>query len=144
MQIWKSTNILIFIWKWYEEDLTLKHYLLFEIHTRVRCVKSLFTNIQNFFKYQILSIKNIYKLHGQITWEFLGLRMWNSQDSVFISTQTYTEIFKSALVYLYPFFRYRCLEYFVIFFWHSTLQFFSVPLTITLNMAFSLIEAGYI
>ena len=42
----------------------------------------------------------MYKLHGQIVREFLGLRMWNFQGIVFIWTQTYREIFKSALVYL--------------------------------------------
>ena len=36
-----------------------------------------------------------------MTREFLGLRMWNFQGIVFIWTQTYREIFKSALVYLY-------------------------------------------
>ena len=25
MQIWKSTNIFVFIWKYYVEDFTLKH-----------------------------------------------------------------------------------------------------------------------
>ena len=34
------------------------------------------------------------------TREFLGLRMRNFQGIVFISTRTYSEIFKSALVYL--------------------------------------------
>ena len=42
----------------------------------------------------------MYKLHGQITLEFLGLRMQNFQGIVFIWTQTYRETFKSALVYL--------------------------------------------
>ena len=42
----------------------------------------------------------MYKLHGQITWEFIGLRMQNFQGIAFIWTQTYREIFKSALVYL--------------------------------------------
>ena len=36
----------------------------------------------------------------QITREFLGLRMRNFQGIVFICTQTYSEIFKSGLVYL--------------------------------------------
>ena len=35
-----------------------------------------------------------------MTREFLGLRMRNIQDVVFIWTRTYGEIFKSALVYL--------------------------------------------
>ena len=33
MQIWKSTNIFVFIWKLYVEDVTLKHLLIFEIFT---------------------------------------------------------------------------------------------------------------
>ena len=36
----------------------------------------------------------------QITREFLGLRMQNFQGIIFISTQTFKEIFKSASVYL--------------------------------------------
>ena len=40
------------------------------------------------------------KLHGQITREFLRLRMWSFQCIVFIQTQIYRDIFKSALVYL--------------------------------------------
>ena len=31
MQIWKSTNIFVCIWKYYVEDFTLKQMLLFEI-----------------------------------------------------------------------------------------------------------------
>ena len=31
MQIWKSANTFVFIWKSYVEDFTLKHLLLFEI-----------------------------------------------------------------------------------------------------------------
>ena len=42
----------------------------------------------------------MYNFHGQITQKFLGLRMGNFQGIVFIWTQTYREIFKSALVYL--------------------------------------------
>ena len=38
----------------------------------------------------------MYKLHGQITREFLALRMQNLQGIVFIWTQAYREIFKSA------------------------------------------------
>ena len=37
MQIWKSANIVVFIWKWYVEDFTLKHHLLFEICAREIC-----------------------------------------------------------------------------------------------------------
>ena len=45
MQIWKFANIFVFIWKYYVEDFTLKHLILFE-YAHVRYVKSLFTNIQ--------------------------------------------------------------------------------------------------
>ena len=34
MQIWKSANILVFIWKQCVEDYTLKHLLLFKIYAR--------------------------------------------------------------------------------------------------------------
>ena len=37
MQIWKSANIFAFIWKWYVDDFTLKHLLLFEIYVREIC-----------------------------------------------------------------------------------------------------------
>ena len=46
--------------------------LYFLIYAHVRYLKSLFTNIQK--QWYILKI---YKLHGQITWELLGLRMRN-------------------------------------------------------------------
>ena len=52
----------------------------------MRYVKSLFTNIQkqyNMLKISLLFIK-IYKLHGQITRELLGLRVRNFQGIVFI------------------------------------------------------------
>ena len=38
MQIWKSGNIFVFIWK-YVEGFTLKHLLLFEICAREICEK---------------------------------------------------------------------------------------------------------
>ena len=67
----------------------------------MRYVKSLFTNIQKieYVKNQP-TFKEIYKLNGQITQEFLELKMRNFQDIVFILRQTYREISKSALVYL--------------------------------------------
>ena len=40
------------------------------------------------------------KRHGHITREILRIRMRDFQGTAFISTQTYREIFKSALVYL--------------------------------------------
>ena len=46
------------------------------------------------------SFQEICELHGQITREILGLRMWNIQGIVAIWTQTYRKILKSALVYL--------------------------------------------
>ena len=39
MQIWKSANIFVFVWKYYAEDFTLKHFLLFEICAREICEK---------------------------------------------------------------------------------------------------------
>ena len=47
-----------------------------------------------------LLFKKFHKFQWQITREFLGLRKQNFQGMVFISTRTYMEIFKSALVYL--------------------------------------------
>ena len=43
MQIWKSVNILVLIWKYDVKDFTLFYYLR---HAKVKDVKSLFTNIQ--------------------------------------------------------------------------------------------------
>ena len=42
----------------------------------------------------------MYELHGEITQEFLRLRMQNFQDSAFVWTQIDREIFKSEFVYL--------------------------------------------
>ena len=47
-----------------------------------------------------LPFKKFTNLNGQITREFLGVRMRNFQSIVFISRETYRKIFKSALVYL--------------------------------------------
>ena len=44
--------------------------------------------------------QSFHKLYGQIIWEFLGFSMLNFYIIIFIWTQTYSEIFKSALVYL--------------------------------------------
>ena len=68
-----------------------------------------------YFRYFYLSIKLWYeqelqswickqtscKVYGYITQEFKRLRLWNFQGTIFIWTQTYTEIFKFALVYLW-------------------------------------------
>ena len=53
--------------------------------------------------WEILSklLFKIYKFYGQITWEFLGLRMQNFQGITFIQIKIDREIFKSALVYLW-------------------------------------------
>ena len=67
----------------------------------MRYVKSLFTNIQNNSMLKIsLLLKKFTRLHGQITQELLGLGKRNSQGIDFVGTQTYREIFKSALVCL--------------------------------------------
>ena len=39
MQIWKSANSLVFIWKYYVEDFTLKELLVSEICAREICKK---------------------------------------------------------------------------------------------------------
>ena len=71
-------------------------------YAHVRRVKSLFTNIpkqKNMLKI-ILLFKEIYKIPGEMTQEFLGLRMRNFQGIVFTRVRRYIEISKSALVYL--------------------------------------------
>ena len=50
---------------------------------------------------QLANLLGNLQIHGWISQKFLGLRMRHFQDIVFIWTQTYMEIFKSALVYLY-------------------------------------------
>ena len=39
MQIWKSANVFVFMWKKYVEGFTLKHLLLFEICAQKICEK---------------------------------------------------------------------------------------------------------
>ena len=46
MQIWKSTNIFVFIWKLYVEDVTLKHLLIFEIFTCEICEKFVYKHLE--------------------------------------------------------------------------------------------------
>ena len=46
IQIWKSAKIFVFIWKWYFEDFTLKHVLLFEICSREICEKFVYKHSQ--------------------------------------------------------------------------------------------------
>ena len=50
-----------------------------------------------------LPFKKFTNFTGQTTRDFLGLRTRHFQGISFISRQTYSEIFKSALVYLYKF-----------------------------------------
>ena len=56
MQIWKSTNISIFIWKKYIEDFTLKHLLLFEICAREICENFVYKHSETieYFKISLL------------------------------------------------------------------------------------------
>ena len=42
MQIWKSANIFVCIWKQYVEIFTLKHFLLLEICARELCEKLIY------------------------------------------------------------------------------------------------------
>ena len=71
----------------------------FEICSREICEKSVYKHSDT-MKY----IKNwptfweTFRLYGEITREFLELRMWNFQGIVFIWTQRCREIFKSAFV----------------------------------------------
>ena len=72
--------------------------LVYESHTRY--MKCLFTKIwkqQNMLKSSLIFKKKL-KFHGQLTREFLGLRLQNFQGTVFIQTRIYSEIFKFALV----------------------------------------------
>ena len=39
MQIWKSTNIFVYIWKYHDDDFRLKHVLLFEMCAKEICEK---------------------------------------------------------------------------------------------------------
>ena len=68
-----------------------------------RYVKSLFTNIQK--QWNMLKISLLFKEFTNFTGKYLenqlGLRMRNFQGIAFLWTQTYTEIFKSTLVYLW-------------------------------------------
>ena len=86
----------------YVENFTLKHLLLFEICTRKICEKFVYKHLETLeYVKNLPTFYEIYKLHWKITREFLGLRMRNFHGSAFIWTKTHSEIFKSALVYLY-------------------------------------------
>ena len=78
MQIWKSTKIVVFIRKCYVENFTLKHLLPFEICTREICEKLVYKDSQTIeYVKNYQTFLKIYKLYGQITREFLGLRIGN-------------------------------------------------------------------
>ena len=53
MQIWKSVNIFVFIWKWYVEDIILQHLLFFEICAREIYEKFVYKHLE-----PIESVKN--------------------------------------------------------------------------------------
>ena len=57
MQIWKSAKIFVFIWKWYVEDFTLKHLLLFEICAREICEKFIYKHSETIEKLE--NVKNV-------------------------------------------------------------------------------------
>ena len=101
MQIWKSANIFIFIWKYHVEDFRLKHLLLFEICAHEIWEKFVYKHSEtiNYVK-NYPTFSEIFKLHGQIPQEFLGLKMRNLQGIRFIWTGTYSKIFEYALMYL--------------------------------------------
>ena len=58
MQIWKSTNISLFIWKKYVEDFTFKRLLLFEICPRQICEKFVYkhSEIMKYIKSTLMQI----------------------------------------------------------------------------------------
>ena len=65
MQIWKSVNIFVFIWKQYVEDFTLTQLLHFEICTRDICDKAVYKHSETIeYVENELSFQEIYKLHG--------------------------------------------------------------------------------
>ena len=61
----------------------------------MKYVKSLFTNIQK--HKNMLKISLVFKLQGEITREFLGIRMRHFQGIVFICTKTYREILSGSM-----------------------------------------------
>ena len=64
MQIWKSANMFVFIWKEHVENFILKHLLLFEICAREIC-ESFFTNIQK--QKNMLKISLLFKKFTNFT-----------------------------------------------------------------------------
>ena len=62
-----------------------KNTFYFLRHEHVRYTKSFFINSEAItYVENYPSFKDICKLHGQITWEFLGLRIRNFQGIAFI------------------------------------------------------------
>ena len=53
MQIWKSTDIFVFIWKWYVKDFTLKHLLQFE-----KCIREIWEKVIHKHSETIEYVKN--------------------------------------------------------------------------------------
>ena len=101
LQIWKFVKISVFIWQLYVECFTWKHHLLFEICASERCEKFVYKHsVTTEYVKNYPTFQGIYKRHGQITQEFLGLILGNFQGTLLILKQRYREIFKSALVYL--------------------------------------------
>ena len=67
------------------EGFTLKHLLLFEIRSREIREKFVYKHSQTIeYVKNYPTFEEIYKLHGQITRESLGLRMRNFHSIVFI------------------------------------------------------------
>ena len=98
MQIWKSTNVLVFIWN---TVLKISRYNTFFQGTWDMWKVCLQTFRNNICSKLIHILRNLQTSRANKTREFLGLGMLNFQGIVFIWTQTYREIFKSALVYLW-------------------------------------------
>ena len=63
MQIWNSANIIVFAWKWYVENFTLKNLLLFEIYAREICKKFVYKQKQE----NILKISLLFKKFSKFT-----------------------------------------------------------------------------
>ena len=63
MQIWNSANIIVFAWKWYVENFTLKNLLLFEIYAREICKKFVYKRKEE----NILKISLVFKKFSKFT-----------------------------------------------------------------------------
>ena len=73
MQIWKSTNIFVFAWKWYVEDLSLKRLSRFEIYATEMCEKFVLIWTQTCTK--ILKSALVYLQHIWPSWGS-WLKIW--------------------------------------------------------------------